>query len=201
MFFDTPAFDLFLFQLINQHAHVDWLNGLMRLLSSKTALFLILAPVAAILVRRLGRRQLVLFLILLAGMGLTDLTTSMVKDSIQRVRPLNSLPNTHLVEDGEWIQRPPDFVQTKTAGSSYPSAHASNSMCLVVLAMLLWPRMRPGLRTALTALPFLVGYSRIYLGKHFPSDVLAGWLFGAVVATLVWLAWATAQRLLRPGPE
>ncbi|SKA84655.1 undecaprenyl-diphosphatase [Paucidesulfovibrio gracilis DSM 16080] len=190
MFFDTPAFDLWLFELINQHWHVFWLNGIMRLLSSKTLLFLLFVPAALLTARRLGRRQLILFVVLLAAMGLTDLTTSMVKDSIQRVRPLNSLPNTHFVEDGQWQQRPADFVSTKTSGSSYPSAHASNSMCLATLALLFWgTRMRQGLRTAVAALPFLVGYSRLYLGKHFPSDILAGWLYGMVLAILVWLIW------------
>lgn len=190
MFFDTPAFDLWLFELINQHWHVFWLNGIMRLLSSKTLLFLLFVPAALLTARRLGRRQLILFVVLLAAMGLTDLTTSMVKDSIQRVRPLNSLPNTHFVEDGQWQQRPADFVSTKTSGSSYPSAHASNSMCLATLALLFWgTRMRQGLRAAVAALPFLVGYSRLYLGKHFPSDILAGWLYGMVLAILVWLIW------------
>lgn len=190
MFFDTPAFDLWLFELINQHWHVFWLNGIMRLLSSKTLLFLLFVPAALLTARRLGRRQLILFVVLLAAMGLTDLTTSMVKDSIQRVRPLNSLPNTHFVEDGQWQQRPADFVSTKTSGSSYPSAHASNSMCLAALVLLFWgTRMRQGLRAAVAALPFWVGYSRLYLGKHFPSDILAGWLYGMVLAILVWLIW------------
>lgn len=189
MYFDTPTVDLYLFQLVNQQWHMAALNGIMRLLSSKIAFFVLLLPAILLTVRRLGSRHLILFVVLLAGIGLTDFSTSLIKDQIQRVRPLNSLPGTYFVENGEWQQRPPDFVQTKTKGSSYPSGHAGNTACLAMLALLLWPRMRSHLRTTIAALPLLVGYSRLYLGKHYPSDVLAGWLYGMVVAVLVWLAW------------
>lgn len=206
MYFDTPGFDLLLFQLINQHWHADLLNGLMRLLSSRAALFALFIPALLLAVRRLGKRQLVLFAVLLLAMGLTDMSTSLVKNEVRRVRPLNSLPNTYCVEDGTWVQRPADFTPTKTEGSSYPSGHAANSMCLAALALLLWPRMRPSLRAGLLLLPLLVGYSRVYLGKHFPTDVLAGWLFGLVVAVLVGLAWREwgeerlGNRTREPGP-
>lgn len=203
MHFDTPTFDLLLQQLINQQGHAAILNGAMRLLSSKTLLFALLLPAAWLTVRRLGKRQLVLFAVLLVGMGLADFGTGLVKDEIGRVRPLNSVPGTHFVEDGVWQRRPPDFAQTKERGSSYPSAHAANSMCLALLALRLWPGMRRSLRGALCALPFAVGYSRVYLGKHFPTDVLAGWLLGMVVAVLLGLAWKEwgAQRLMARRSE
>lgn len=74
---------------------------------------------------------------------------------------------------------------------SFPSAHAMGSMALAcVLIALAWPSRRRW-PVAGVALLFavLVGVSRVYLGVHHPSDVLAGWLAGAcwvmVVATVV----------------
>lgn len=186
MFFHSPQFDLDLLTFVNQTGHTTWLNMPMELLSSKIALFVVLSFVLAWTCRKFGRRMLPLFLLLILGMGASDLTTSMIKAQVQRVRPLNALPMINYVEDGEWRQRAEDFVSTKTAGTSYPSGHSANTACMAVLAMLLFP---PIGKKALL-LPLFVGYSRLYLGKHYPSDVLFGWLYGAVVAGFIWLAWS-----------
>jgi len=185
MFFLTPALDLRLLLLINQDWRCALFDAVMPVLSSKTALFIVLALAVGLAVLRLGKRQFLFFLVLLVGMGLSDATTGVVKSQINRVRPLNAVAGTYHQAHGVWDRRPMDFVQTKEEGSSYPSAHAANTMCLAVLAMLLWP----GLRRWPLLLPLLVGYSRVYLGKHYPTDVLAGWLLGLVVAGFVWLAW------------
>lgn len=188
MFFHTPRFDLDLLVFINQYLHWAPLNLPMELLSSKTLFFVLLALAAAWRVRRAGWRELAFFCVLLAALGLTDLTTNVVKGEISRVRPLNSVASTWYVEDGQWRQRPETFARTKAEGTSYPSAHAANTACLAGLAALLWPG--PGRRRLCwAALPLLVGFSRVYLGKHFPTDVVAGWLFGGVTAGYVWLAW------------
>lgn len=78
-------------------------------------------------------------------------------------------------------------------GASFPSGHATTSAALVTfLALLLWrtPWRWPAvILGALYAL--LVGYSRLVLGVHYPTDVLAGWLTGLSVVL-------GAYQLLRP---
>lgn len=185
MFSLPPSFDLNLFILINQ----EWRNGLfdfiMPILSSMTVLVIILAAAMGFAVYKYGKRQIVLFLVLFAAIGLCDFTTSLIKDQVKRVRPLNAVASTYHQDNGEWQRRPADFVQTKEAGTSFPSGHSSNSMCLAILACLLWP----ALKKWPLLLPPLVGYSRIYLGKHYPVDVAAGWLYGLIVAIAVWWIW------------
>lgn len=63
---------------------------------------------------------------------------------------------------------------------SFPSGHAMGSVTLgVALVLLLWPtRWRWWIVAAASAFVVLVGMSRIYLGVHYPSDILAGWTAG-----------------------
>lgn len=86
--------------------------------------------------------------------------------------------------------------------SSFPSGHAMSSaaiyLSLAVLVAGLTPHRRDRvyvLAVALT-LTFFVGLSRVYLGVHYPSDVLAGWTAGIVWALICWLAVRTAPRLM-----
>jgi undecaprenyl-diphosphatase len=67
---------------------------------------------------------------------------------------------------------------------SFPSGHAMASMALAVaLIVLLWPtRWRYPMLLGGIFFTIMVGLSRIYLGVHYPSDVLAGW-----VASLAWV--------------
>jgi undecaprenyl-diphosphatase len=76
---------------------------------------------------------------------------------------------------------------------SYPSGHAFNSaMIYLMVALLLGrhlnPRTRRGLLIAAIVLTLVIGLTRIYLGVHWPTDVIGGWLGGVGGALLVlWL--------------
>ena len=82
-----------------------------------------------------------------------------------------------------WAQpRPFEFVPAlalaKEAGYGLPSGHSQASVVFWgMVAMLI---ARPWGVVLAVAMPLLVGFSRIYLGVHFPTDVFAGWAIGAV---------------------
>jgi undecaprenyl-diphosphatase len=89
-----------------------------------------------------------------------------------------------------------------TVTSSFPSGHAMNSAVVyLTLAVLLASlekekRFKAFFIVVALALTGLVGLSRVVLGVHYPTDVLAGWSAGLVWAMLCWIA---AQWLQRQG--
>ncbi len=90
----------------------------------------------------------------------------------------------------------PDILRLiSETGYSFPSGHAMNNASLyIMLILLIWRYMKnTSLKVALSSicvvLIILIGYSRIYLGVHYASDVLGGWLFGFAVSMLVYFLW------------
>jgi undecaprenyl-diphosphatase len=79
------------------------------------------------------------------------------------------------------------------SGFSFPSAHSASAVALylmlaVIAAGLVSPRYRRLAYAAAAAVVVLVGISRVYLGAHYPTDVLAGWLLGGIVVLASWRA-------------
>lgn len=129
-----------------------------------------------------GKHRLVLFLLLATGSGVVVSQT--LKYFFARPRP-SIVP--HL-----------SHVMT----SSFPSGHSLLSAVVyltlgVILATAL-PHTRLKVYVLLVAvlMTLIVGASRVYLGVHYPTDVLAGWLAGLVWALVCWLV---ARQLQRKG--
>ncbi len=104
-----------------------------------------------------------------ATVGVTDIFAAQIlKPWIGRIRPCKVEDLVRIV-DG-------------CAGSlSFPSNHAANAAAFAVF-WFLWKGPRFGV-LALACMT-VVGFSRVYLGNHYPSDVLGGFLLGTVVAVL-----------------
>ena len=106
------------------------------------------------------------------------------------------------VLDGRVIAESDDIVDA--AGYAFPSAHAASGVALYgLLALFLLRRLdgRPRVAVCAVALVGVVslGLTRVYLGAHYPSDVLAGWLVGTLVAAGAWTLARALVRLPRPA--
>jgi undecaprenyl-diphosphatase len=104
---------------------------------------------------------------------------------------------TNLTVEGlkRLVQRPRPNGKPSPSNSSFPSSHAANAFALAVILSRRWRRGWP----VFLALGLLVAYSRIYLDRHYLSDVLVGAAIGAASAALTvrWLG----NRLLPAGPR
>lgn len=88
--------------------------------------------------------------------------------------------------------RPTDHVLMHYRSWSFPSGHSIAAMivcsCLIII---IWRHLGPSVgRTLLTLLLSLIilfiGYSRIYVSAHYPSDVLGGWSLGFIITVISW---------------
>src|SRR5262249_26292441 len=146
----------------------------------------VLTPLAAITaIALLVRRRVVLACLLLAGWGGAIGLYTLTKHSVQRMRPPM---NIWLTDVGR--------------SSSFPSGHATQSMAtflalaFVVAAWL--PNARRPARVLAVALAAGIGWSRVYLGVHWATDVAAGWVIGLIwIAIVVWLARVAAAVVAR----
>jgi len=84
---------------------------------------------------------------------------------------------------------------------SFPSGHAMGSMALVAAVVVLtWPTRWRWLTLILGSIfVFMVGVSRVYLGVHYPSDILAGW--AASLAWVIGVSMVLYGRLTKPTPQ
>ena len=155
-------------------------------LGGVTVLVLFTALVVGLLIA--SRHWLTLALVL-AGTISGSLVVTLVKALVGRVRPDVT---DHLVQ---------------VYDASFPSGHAANSACVYLTLALLLLQITDGravrryILAATMLLVSAIGISRVYLGVHWPSDVLAGWIFGALWAVAWWaLGAAIRTRVDRATP-
>ena len=119
------------------------------------------------------RHALMIILVMALLIALTDQTTNLFKNYFQRLRPVN---NTDLDDVIHFVHKRSSF--------SFISGHASNSMAA---AFFLYKVLKPYLKYMgfIFLWPLVFAYSRIYLGLHYPGDILAGYIWGILMALLM----------------
>lgn len=107
----------------------------------------------------------------------------MIKNLFLRRRPYFDVEQIQCLRP---VDADSDIYDIAVQGFSFPSGHSTNAVA--VYASLPFYKRRKWLVVIGVLMPLLIGLSRVCLGVHYPTDVLAGWLLGIVVVFLIsWL--------------
>ncbi|WP_353147048.1 phosphatase PAP2 family protein [Flavobacterium sp.] len=135
-----------------------------------TPFFLILL---FILYKKLGTKKLGIAILIVATLiAFTNEITDVIKFSVQRLRPCNDDTLVGLIR-----------VVKDSDTFSYFSGHAANSTAAMMFVFLIL-RKHYKYSYLLFLYPLIFAYSRIYLGLHYPLDIISGYAFGSLTGWL-----------------
>ncbi len=174
------SIDRALFLTING-AHSPFMDQVMWVISNDFFIYPFIAIFLFATFKYISGKQTAM---LLLGIGFcvatADLSTNMIKHAVKRYRP------SHNIELKDKVHTVNDY---KGGQYGFFSSHAANTMAITLLMFLnsagIFKRKYAWF---MFMLPLLIGYSRIYLGVHYPLDIITGFVNGIIVALLVnWL--------------
>ena len=177
-----------LFFIING-THTAFLDGFMYLVSQKAVWVPLYLSLLYVIWRNYSWRGIVAVLLMIGvGMLFTDwMNAHMLRPWIGRLRPSNPdnpiAPLVHIVNN------------RRGSGCGFPSAHSGN-IWMLTFAVAYWLRDKV-VATSMGVVALVVCYSRVYLGYHYPGDILGG--FVLALLTFCLLTWIYQRYIRRSG--
>lgn len=157
-------------------------DGVWLLITNQFYLAPIFLYIFYLLWKKIGWKNLWIVLLFIALIIMVcDQTTNLFKYTFQRLRPVNDL------EIKESLR-----ILISRKSFSFFSGHASNSMATTLFIFLIF-RKYYKYAFLLFLFPLIFAYSRIYLGLHFPTDILTGYFVGAIVGSFFYFIYKKAN--------
>lgn len=179
--------DRHIFVLFNEDIHNSLFDVILPNLTNAhhyIVFWLFLLPLLWLLWARDGRRGRTVLALLIVMLPLINFVSSgLIKPLFHRPRPTATV---FVNGEKEYVvagaRLPPHSAPLGT--SSFPSSHSA--VTATAATILIWAyRRRTRWAWAALLLPLIIGYSRVYVGVHYPTDVLAGWTLGFTLTSLI----------------
>ena len=174
--------------LLNGH-HSELMNRVMWTVSDRWTWAPLYVVLLAIIVLRYGWKKSLLILLCIAiTIALTDqLCASVIRPAVGRLRPSHpDNPISPLIT----------LVNGYHGGKyGFPSCHAANSAALTAFVACLFRSWK--LTVAMIVWTLAISYSRAYLGVHYPTDLLGGWLAGSLIGYGMWRLYRKISTIYR----
>lgn len=165
--------DITLFEWINQgcqNTFFDWLLPIWRNKMTWVPFYILL------IIYQLAKfklKGLYVVLALAITVGIADLVSSkVIKPTVKRLRPCKT----------EQVNEKANLLVKCGSGYSFTSSHAANHFALAVFLILTLVGNSGITRTGLLFWAGLIAFAQVYVGVHFPFDVVAGALLGSIIA-------------------
>lgn len=159
-----------------QGLHTAWLDPIVSAYTrlGDAGIFFIVLSLVMLLYKPTRRAGALALGAMILGLLVTNVT---IKPLISRPRP--------------WLDWPITPLVTERDPNSFPSGHT----CAAFAAGLSWARALPWKwgRIAAVVLAVLMGLSRLYVGVHYPTDVLVGGIIGALCAWVIWKVYQSVE--------
>jgi undecaprenyl-diphosphatase len=178
--------DKWLFFLINSYLTHPVLDMIMTFVTNKNNWVIPILIIWLGLMIFGGKRGMIAGILLLLSVAIADYSAAQwIKPLVGRLRPCYDLDGVRLLVKcgGKW---------------SFPSNHAANISAAMIILGIFYRRWR----WEFVAITLLVSYSRIYVGVHYPGDVIGGIIWGVFVSLIIFLIWRLfAEREKKAGRE
>lgn len=161
--------DQALFFFLNELNNAFW-DKAMFLFSSREIWIPFYLLIIYFIIKTYKKNSIYILILIGISIAFSDQLSVLVKNLVERLRPSNDPAINNLVH----------LVKDYRGGTfGFFSAHASNTFTVAVIASMLFKNRMFSI--LIFAWAVMVSYTRIYLGLHYPGDILTGWIWGALV--------------------